>query len=63
MLFLQEIICLRLVLYHEGQKASLKMDGSPAVVWGTNPATGNFFVGTRVYSTRKRLRLMRHMRI
>ena len=23
------------------------MDGAPAVVWGTNPATGNFFVGTK----------------
>ena len=26
---------------------SLKIDGSPAIVWGTNPATGNFFVGTK----------------
>ena len=26
---------------------SVKMDGSPAIVWGTNPATGNFFVGTK----------------
>ena len=26
---------------------SVKIDGSPAVVWGTNPATGNFFVGTK----------------
>ena len=26
---------------------STKMDGAPAVVWGTNPATGNFFVGTK----------------
>ena len=23
------------------------MDGAPAIVWGTNPATGNFFVGTK----------------
>ena len=30
-----------------GAKASLKIDGSPAIVWGTNPATGNFFVGTK----------------
>jgi hypothetical protein len=28
-------------------KLSVKVDGSPAVVWGTNPATGNFFVGTK----------------
>ena len=26
---------------------SLKIDGSPAIVWGTNPATGRFFVGTK----------------
>ena len=28
-------------------KISAKIDGAPAVVWGTNPATGNFFVGTK----------------
>jgi hypothetical protein len=26
---------------------SVKIDGAPAVVWGINPATGNFFVGTK----------------
>jgi hypothetical protein len=26
---------------------SVKVDGSPAIVWGTNPVTGNFFVGTK----------------
>jgi hypothetical protein len=26
---------------------SVKMDGAPAIVWGMNPATGNFFVGTK----------------
>ena len=26
---------------------SLKIDGSPAIVWGTNPATDRFFVGTK----------------
>jgi len=26
---------------------SVKIDGSPAIVWGTNPATGNWFVGTK----------------
>ena len=26
---------------------SVKIDGAPAVVWGTNPATGKFFVGTK----------------
>jgi len=26
---------------------STKMDGAPAIVWGRNPATGKFFVGTK----------------
>tara|TARA_B100002019_G_scaffold228932_1_gene202288 strand:+ start:574 stop:1470 length:897 start_codon:yes stop_codon:yes gene_type:complete len=26
---------------------STKMDGAPAIVWGTDPATGTFFVGTK----------------
>jgi len=25
----------------------VKIDGAPAIVWGRNPATGNFFVGTK----------------
>ena len=25
----------------------MKVDGAPAIVWGTNPASGNFFVGTK----------------
>ena len=30
-----------------GGHLSVKIDGAPAIVWGTNPATGNFFVGTK----------------
>jgi hypothetical protein len=26
---------------------SVKVDGAPAIVWGVNPASGNFFVGTK----------------
>ena len=26
---------------------SVKMDGAPAIVWGINPASGKFFVGTK----------------
>ena len=26
---------------------SVKIDGAPAIVWGTDPATGTFFVGTK----------------
>ena len=39
---LTALSCLR----NEGS-LSVKMDGAPAIVWGTNPATGNFFVGTK----------------
>jgi len=28
-------------------KISLKIDGSPSIVWGTNPESGKFFVGTK----------------
>ena len=28
-------------------QVSVKMDGAPAVVWGTNPENGKFFVGTK----------------
>ena len=26
---------------------TLKIDGAPAIVWGRNPESGNFFVGTK----------------
>ena len=41
----------------KGAKASLKIDGSPAVVWGTNPATGNFFVGTKSVFNKVKLKI------
>ena len=28
-------------------KISAKIDGAPAIVWGRNPVSGNFFVGTK----------------
>ena len=28
-------------------KISLKIDGTPSIVWGTNPESGKFFVGTK----------------
>ena len=43
--------------YMKGAKASLKMDGAPAVVWGTNPATGNFFVGTKSVFNKKKIKI------
>ena len=34
------------LLYNEFN-VSLKIDGSPAIIWGTDPATGPFLVGTK----------------
>ena len=41
----------------KGAKASLKIDGAPAVVWGENPATGNFFVGTKSVFNKVKLKI------
>ena len=40
---------------------SVKIDGAPAIVWGTNPANGQFFVGTKSVLTRKKSRSIIHM--
>ena len=32
---------------NETPHLSVKIDGAPAIVWGTNPANGKFFVGTK----------------
>ena len=36
---------------------STKIDGSPAIVWGTCPATGNFFVGTKSVFNKKKIKI------
>lgn len=36
---------------------SLKMDGSPAIVWGINPATDKFFVATKAAFNKKKIRI------
>ena len=36
---------------------SLKIDGSPAIVWGTNPANGRFFVGTKAVFNKVKIRI------
>ena len=36
---------------------SVKIDGSPAIVWGTNPATGNFFCGTKSVFNKKLIKI------
>ena len=35
---------------------SVKIDGSPAIVWGTNPENGKFFVGTKSVFNKKNQR-------
>ena len=36
---------------------SAKIDGSPAIVWGRNPATGRFFVGTKSVFNKKLIKI------
>ncbi len=36
---------------------STKIDGAPAIVWGTNPATGKFFVGTKAVFNKVKIRI------
>jgi hypothetical protein len=36
---------------------SVKMDGAPAVVWGTNPENGQFFVGTKSVFNKKKIKI------
>ena len=36
---------------------SLKIDGAPAIVWGTNPANGKFFVGTKSVFNKVKLKI------
>ena len=41
----------------EEKDLSVKIDGAPAIVWGTNPATGNFFVGTKSVFNKKKIKI------
>ena len=36
---------------------SAKIDGAPAIVWGTNPATNLFFVGTKSVFNKKLIKI------
>jgi hypothetical protein len=36
---------------------SVKIDGSPAIVWGIDPACGQFFVGTKAVFNKKKIRI------
>ena len=43
--------------FTEDSYLSLKMDGAPAIVWGTDPATGTFFVGTKSVFNKKLIKI------
>ena len=36
---------------------SVKIDGAPAIVWGIDPANGEFFVGTKAVFNKKKIRI------
>ena len=36
---------------------SVKIDGCPAIVWGTDPANGEFFVGTKSVFNKKKIKI------
>ena len=36
---------------------SVKIDGKPAIVWGTDPATGTKFVGTKSVFNKKKIKI------
>ena len=43
--------------FTEQGNISVKIDGSPAIVWGTNPATKKFFVGTKSVFNKKLIKI------
>ena len=43
--------------FTEPAYVSAKIDGCPAIVWGTDPATGTFFVGTKAVFNKKKIRI------
>jgi len=43
--------------FTEPAHVSVKIDGCPAIVWGTDPATGTFFVGTKAVFNKVKLRI------
>lgn len=43
--------------FYAVSSSSVKMDGSPAIVWGTNPENGEFFVGTKSVFNKKKIKI------
>jgi len=44
-------------LRDHNSKLSVKYDGAPAIVWGTCPFTGRFFVGTKSVFNKKKIKI------
>jgi hypothetical protein len=44
-------------LRERNSKLSIKYDGAPAIVWGTCPETGKFFVGTKSVFNKKKIKI------
>ena len=43
--------------FYATSSSSVKMDGAPAIVWGTNPENGEFFVGTKSVFNKKKIKI------
>ena len=43
--------------YTADSHISVKIDGSPAIVWGRNPANNKFFVGTKSVFNKKLIKI------
>ena len=43
--------------FYATSSSSVKMDGAPAIVWGTNPENGKFFVGTKSVFNKKKIKI------
>ena len=43
--------------YEPNSTISTKLDGSPALVWGTNPENGKFFISTKSAFNKRKIRL------
>ena len=44
-------------MYETDSSISVKIDGAPAIVWGTNPQNGEFFVCTKAAFNKQKIRL------
>ena len=45
-------------IFDEWHHLSVKMDGAPAIVWGTHPKTDKFFVGTKSVFNKKKIKVL-----